>query len=314
MRLGAGLALVLAVAGISVRAHADTVYVLSQGAATLTAIDSETAEIRRTLVLPSKAPAGLALSPNEPLAFITHPDAKAISIVDLEAWRVTATYAYPGMPFGIAASADGKNYVADWSGSSVAEMEAGTGKLERSVTVGRAPALLALSHDGKTLVTANRESDSVSVIDTSTFSVKATIDVGRAPFAVGISPDGKRALVGNVQGSTASLINLDRLEVVATERTGAAPYGVAFAPDGMTALVVNQESGTVAVLDEGLKPRAPPIRVGSYPEGIAITRDGRKAFIANWFSDSVSVIDLKTAKELRRIKCATGPRAIAAER
>ena len=52
--------------------------------------------------------------------------------------------------------------------------------------------------------------------------------------------------------------------------------------------------------------------VGSYPEGVAITSDSRKAYVANWFSDDISVIDLVAAKEIGRIKCAPGPRAISA--
>jgi YVTN family beta-propeller protein len=314
MRLGAGLALLFMFAvDTTAPARADTVYVLSQGSATLSAIDSETDKVERTLVLSTPSPAAVALSPKKPVAFVTHPDAKSISVVDLEAWTVTTTFSYAGMPFGIAASSDGKIFVADWSGSSIAELDASSGKLERTVTVGRAPALLAVSPDGGTLIAANRESNSISVIDTGALAVKATIDVGRAPFAVGISPDGKRALAGNVQGSTASLIDLAGIEVIATERTGAAPYGVAFAPDGATALVVNQESGTVAVVSSSdLKAKASPIRVGNYPEGVAVTRDGSKAYVANWFSDDISVIDIASAKEIRRIKCARGPRAIAA--
>jgi YVTN family beta-propeller protein len=311
MRLCAGLALLLVFA-IGADARADTIYVLSQASATLTAIDGETDVVERTLVLSTTAPAGLALSPNKPLAFITHPDEKKISVVDLQSWSVTATFAYPGMPFGVVASADGKIFVADWSGNSIAEIDASTGKLERTVTVGRAPALLALTADGKRLVAANRKSDSMSVIDTKDFAVKATIGVGLAPFAVGVSPDGSRALVGNVQGGTASLIDLERFQVIATERTGAGPYGVAFAPDGGPALVVNQESGTVAFVSADLHPLAAPVKVGSYPEGVAITHDGRKAYVANWFSDDISVIDLVAAKEIGRIKCASGPRAISA--
>lgn len=314
MRLRAGFVLTLLSMfgiGAAANARADTIYVLSQASATLMAIDSETDVVERTLVLSAPAPAGLALAPNKPLAFITHPDAKTISVVDLQSWGVTATFAYPGMPFGIAASADGKIYVADWSGSSIAEIDALTGELERTVAVGRAPALLALTPDGKRLVAANRESGSISVVDTKGFTVEATIGVGRAPFAVGVSSDGSRALVGNVQGGTASLIDLERLQVAATVRTGAGPYGVAFAPEGGAAVVVNQESGSVAVLGENLKPRAPPVRVGSYPEGVTVTRDSRKAYVANWFSDDISVIDLASAKEIARIKCAAGPRAVA---
>jgi YVTN family beta-propeller protein len=313
MRVCAGLALLLVFAiGADANARADTIYVLSQSSATLTAIDSKTDAVERTLVLSTPAPAGLALSPNKPLAFITHPDAKRVSVVDLQSWSVTATFAYPGMPFGIVASADGKIFVADWSGTSIAEIEASTGKLERTVTVGRAPALMALTADGKRLVAANRESDSISVVDTEDFVVEATIGVGRAPFAVSVSPDGSRAIAGNVQGGTASLIDLERFKVIATERTGAGPYGVAFAPSGASALVVNQESGTVAFLGSDLHPLAAPVRVGSFPEGVAIASDGRKAYVANWFSDDISVIDLVAAKEIGRITCAPGPRAISA--
>ncbi len=70
----------------------------------------------------------------------------------------------------------------------------------------------------------------------------------------------------------------------------------------------------MALVGRDLRMRAPPIKVGSYPEGIAVTRDGRKAYVANWFSDTVSVIDIETAKEIRRIRCAAGPRVIVTER
>src|SRR5689334_21536381 len=124
MRVGAGLALVFMFAvDTTATARADTIYVLSQGAASLSAIESETYEVERTLVLSTPSPAGLALSPNKPVAFVTHPDAKSISVVDLDAWTVTITFSYAGMPFGIAASSDGKIFVADWSGSTVAEMD-----------------------------------------------------------------------------------------------------------------------------------------------------------------------------------------------
>ena len=53
------------------------------------------------------------------------------------------------------------------------------------------------------------------------------------------------------------------------------------------------------------------VRVGRDPEGIVVLPDQSKAYVTNWFSGDVSVIDIAAAREVKRIKCAAGPRAIA---
>lgn len=289
-------------------ALADTVLVLSQTGAQLTAIDSTTDRVVGGLAL-APAPAGLAIVPQSALAFVTHPDARLISSVDLASWQVKGTFAVTGTPFGIAAGRNGKVYFGDWNGDRVQEMDAKTGTVTRSVKAGHAPAQLALLPDETLLLAVGRESDTVTAIETEGLSEKATLKVGRAPFALAVAGDGKRAVVANAQGGTVSVIDVASLKVVATERVGAMPYGVALEPNG-DVLVANQQSGTVSMLESG-KTEAAAIKVGSYPEGVAVTADGRKAYVANWFSDDVSVIDLETRREIARIKCAGGPRAVA---
>ncbi len=191
---------------------------------------------RRTLVLPSKAPAGLALSPNKPVAFITHPDAKPISVVDLEAWAVTATFSYSGMPFGVTASAEREDLRCRLERQQrcrdrrdVRQLGAHGNRWTRASS----PGALRRWPDAGRSQSRKRQRKRHRCEE-----LRGQSDHQRRPrafFAVRISPDGKRALVGNVQGGTASLIDLDRLETVATERTGAGPHGVAFAPDGDTA-------------------------------------------------------------------------------
>jgi YVTN family beta-propeller protein len=285
---------------------AERVYVLSQAGAALTEIAVEDGKAGASIAL-DKAPAAMALSENGSLAYVTHPDLSRVSVVDLARRAVVKSLPVAGSPFGIAVTRSGRLYVGDWNGAHVSVL--GGGGAERTIPVGRAPAHLMLSSDEKRLFVANRESDSVSVVRTSDDAVEATIAVGRAPFAMALSPDGGRLFVGDVQAGTVSVIDTAALAVVETLASGAMPYGAAVTPDGLRALVTNQQAGTVAVL--GHHGEKGTIKVGGYPEGVAIGAGGTQAYVANWFSDDVSVLDLSSDKEVRRIKCPAGPRAIA---
>ncbi len=287
----------------------DRIYVLSQSAARLTEIDPEAASGVGTPITLAKAPASLAIAPDAHIAYVTHPDLGQVSVVDLDQSRVVGTLLVGGSPFGVAVTSTGHLFVGDWNGAHVTVIDPNGVDKPKAVEVGRAPAHLLLTPDEKLLFVANRESDSVSAVRVEDLSVAAVIPVGRAPFAMALSPDGKRLYVGNVQGGTVSVIDTGKLDVIDTLKSGAMPYGAAVTPDASRVLVSNQQSGTLSVLGGNSETPA-SIKVGGYPEGIAIDADGTRAYVANWFSDDVSVLDLSALRELRRIKCPGGPRAI----
>lgn len=304
-------AVALAAAGLALAGGvqaAERVYVLSQAGAKLSEIEQGDEKVASAIPL-DKAPAVLVLAPETGLAYVTHPDLGRISVVDLGERRVLRTFPVAGSPFGAAVTSDGRLYVGDWNGAHVSVIDVEGSTAPRTVEVGRAPAHVLLTPDESLLFVANRESDSVSVIRTDDLAVAATVPVGRAPFAMALSPDAARLYVGNVQGGTVSVIDVARFEVVGTLTSGAMPYGVAVTHDGSRILVTNQQAGTVSVLG---REAAPPstIKVGGYPEGVAIDAGGARAYVANWFSDDVSVLDLDSLKEIRRIRCPGGPRAI----
>ncbi len=287
---------------------AERIYVLSQTGAKLTEIGDEAGDALSSIAL-DKAPATLALAPDAPLAYVTHPDLGSVSVVDLAEQRVLRTIKMSGSPFGVAVASGGRLYVADWNSDEVSVIETSSETPAKTIKAGRAPAHLLLTPDEKLLFVANRESDSISAVRTADLTIAATIPVGHAPFAIALSPDAKRLYVGNVQSGNVSVIDVERLAVVETRKSGAMPYGAAVTPDGARVLITNQQSGSVAVL-AGDNGTPSSIRVGGYPEGIAIRADGRRAYVANWFSDDVSVLDLDSLKEIRRIKCPGGPRSV----
>jgi len=311
LRIRPAILLLLAALALSPAAEAaaaERIYVLSQAGAALSEVEDGTDVLQYSIPL-DKAPAALALAPDAPLAYVTHPDLGRVSVVDLGARRVISTFKSQGSPFGLAVARGGRIFVGDWNGSHVTVIDDGATP-GRTIEVGRAPAHLLLTPDERMLFVANRESDTVSAVRTDTLAVAATIAVGRAPFAMALSPDASRLYVGNVQGGTVSVIDTKALAVIETLQSGAMPYGAAVTPDGQRVLVTNQQASTLSVLESRGGP-LPPIKVGGYPEGLAATGDGARAYVANWFSDDISVVDLRTLAEVRRIKCPAGPRGVA---
>ena len=170
----------------------------------------------------------------------------------------------------------------------VVDLDAKPPKLIDTVTVGKQPSGLAISHDGKLVLIANRAGKSVSVLSIEGTSVKhlKDVDLGQEAAAIAITPDGKRALaVMNVVSKVAVLdisgqtVTYDKAQDITV---GANPYNVDIAPNGKFAIVGGTGAGrdnadaltTIAVT--GPHPHITSITTaGTGPEGMAISPDGK---------------------------------------
>jgi len=163
-------------------------------------------------------------------------------------------------------------------------------KLE-DVTVGDQPHGVAIRHDGKLVLIANRLSKDVNVLSIDGKSVKAiaTVPVGDAAVAAAITPDGKRAfVVKNGTGRVAVLtLDGDKVSYDSTMDipTGANPYNLALTPDGALGFVVNNgvrgNNASLTVFDaRGPHPRVvDTLAIGDGPEGFAMAPDGKSAVV-----------------------------------
>ena len=182
---------------------------LSQDAGELAVIDTATDTVVKTLTLrqdprasPSRATAGALSSPTPRRRRSPSSISRASPFVE--------TLPYPGTPFGIAAGPAGRLYISDWNRDVLTYVEGELRERAGEIVIGRSPAGVALSPDGKLAFAANRESDTVSIITTNDWTLAATVPVGRAPFALAVSPDGARVYVANVQGGSLSVIDVKR--------------------------------------------------------------------------------------------------------
>ncbi|MBS1824459.1 MAG: beta-propeller fold lactonase family protein [Acidobacteria bacterium] len=191
------------------------------------AADGKLGALERMEIPGHPIPAGLVFTRDGSRLYAALHHANEIAVVDAAAKRVTARWAANLAPFGLALSADGGTlYVSNRGGAAndgakqapsgrvnlptdeagsvlpgtVQVFDTASGKAV-SLAAGLAPAGLALSPDGGTLVVVNAHSDSLTVVDTKTKAVSTiAIDAssklpGILPNSVDFSPDGKRLYV-----------------------------------------------------------------------------------------------------------------------
>ena len=221
--------------------------------------------IRATLELPNSLlgpPTNLQITPDGRLGLLAN---SVIHTADGPGWKIAP---------------DDKLFVVD--------LDAKPPKLIDTVTVGKQPSGLAISHDGKLVLIANRAGKSVSVlsIDGTTVKHLADVDLGQEVAAVAIAPDGKRALAVMNLASKVGVLAIDGQTVTydkaADMNVGANPYNVDVAPNGKFAIVSSTGAGrdnvdpltTIAIT--GPHPHVTGLTtVGTGPEGMAISPDGR---------------------------------------
>jgi DNA-binding beta-propeller fold protein YncE len=175
----------------------------------------------------------------------------------------------------------------------VIDLKANPPAVTTTLTLGNAPAGLAISPDGKMALVTNRGDGTISVlsIDGKDVKIADTVTIGAAAdvvSAVAIAPDGKSALAVKSGSNKVAVLTIDNGKVSYNKDgdlpANNYPYNVTFTPNGQIALVANTGGGgssdgnadTVSVIDM----TATPIRVidhitvGDSPEGLAISPKG----------------------------------------
>ncbi len=263
-------------------------------------------------------------------AYVTNSAGSTITIIDIATNIVTGLITGFDGPSGMVITPDGNtayvnNYgaaggVGSGNGTTVRVVDLNTNTIiGGAITVGLAPASLAITPNGKYVyainyVDGNPGTGTVSVIRTSDNTVIKTIPGFSGPFAIEITPNGRYAYVTNFGsnnfapvGTTVSVIDLSTNMITATVKLGTQPAGVAITPDGCFAYVTNYYTlylgpsftnltafvGTINVIDVATnKVLCPVIIVGSSPGDIVISSDGTRAYVTNYSSNNVSVLNI----------------------
>lgn len=170
----------------------------------------------------------------------------------------------------------------------------------------RSPTDVALSPDGRFLLTANHTADTASLIDAAAGKVVAEVPVGKRPYAAAIAPDGRRAAVSNTRSGTVTLLAWSDagtdLKVAGELRVGHEPRGLTWSADGKTLFVVCTLDDAVAAVDVASGEVRRRAEVGSRPWHLARSPDGTKLAVANSRSNDVVFLDAATLEAVRKVR------------
>lgn len=216
-------------------------------------------------------------------------------------WALGATIGVGNCPAGIAFAPDGATaYVLNAGDSTVTPIDTATFTAGPAFSAGvGAPIFVAVTPDGRSIVTAGASSNMLAVISTADTANVKTVPVGGSPQGVAVLPDSSAVYVANQGSGTVSVVKLGAtpklVKTITFKPPGCTPYGIAAAPDGQTVYAACSGGPLWPIKVAKNKAAAAPIALpqsGGTVE-VVITPDGKTAYVSNTFG-AVYPVTLKT--------------------
>jgi YVTN family beta-propeller protein len=212
--------------------------------------------------------------------YVTH--TAQVHILDLDTLKPLATVTGLDGAHGVALdTAAGRGFVSDGNTNSVKEFELATGKVLKSIPVGKKPD--SVLRDGATgnIFVFNGDSEDVSVIDPAKGVVIATIKLPNGPeFS---QSDGKGKVWANMEeGNDIAEIDAKTMKLVRTIKLDGCegPAPLAFDPVNRR-LFSGCGNKTMVVTDADAGKVVASVPVGGDPDGIVFDADKKRIFVAN---------------------------------
>jgi hypothetical protein len=136
-----------------------------------------------------------------------------------------------------------------WQPGRIAAIDAVTGRIERTLTIGHAAAALAVSRDGATLYALGQQGGRLTAINIADGSPRATAHLGASPRALAVSGDDTRIYVADPTKNRLTVVESAGLSVQGTIELPGRPYDLAVTPDGTRLIVTSPRSFAVFVVD-----------------------------------------------------------------
>ena len=153
------------------------------------------------------------------------------------------------------------------------------------------PMELALTPDGRTLVSVNHSSHTVSIIDTFSKSEFRRVRVGEGPTSAVVDPSGFKAYIMNSRSNTVSVVDLTQRTLTATISVEGSPLRGAFNQAGDKLYVISRDSPYLSVIDPSSLRVTERIFVGTGSVSVKISFLTDLIFVGKRFGEEIAVVD-----------------------
>ena len=300
-----------------------TAYVTEFDEGRVAVIDTASGKMLRHVSTQGTQPTGIAVVPNSSTVIVTNSFSGSVAFIDTKSGECS-TIPLRGVPWDVVLSPDGSRaYVSVSQLDKVAVIDIGSRKIIGEMHTGHRPRALAISPDGRTVVSGNMTDGSISYLDTATLSLRASASVPSVNLrGIDIFPDGRNVFVvaqkAQNERPTETAIgiwsNQAFLQVPNGPRNGVQNLWLDLmgkdVSDPDSIVLDSTKSRAFITCSGGNSVNVVPVRggetltvenVGACPRGLAFTPNYKELWIANNLSNDIAVINPETLKIERRI-------------
>ena len=172
----------------------------------------------------------------------------------------------------------------------------------------RSPIDLALSPDGRWLVTANQIANTVSLIDTTSGELIDELPCGDYPVDIAFTPDGCKILLTAQWQGKLQVFEVFEGGLVhkGDVNLGFDPAGIAISSDSKRAYVGQVADSKVADVDLQALSVVRRLEAGQWPRYLTLSPDDQRLAVGNGGDSNISVIDTATGETLYEEPLANG--------
>ena len=243
-----------------------------------------------------------------PTAYIALGSGNQVVAVDAATDKIIKSYPGVDNPHGLAATPDGEYVIAgsmletptapgatkDAPNSKLFLVHPGHGHVMLTIPVSGWTHHLAITPDGRYVISTHPTRGGISVVDMQTNQVIKTVETGPAPNYTVVTRDGKRAYVTNSGNGTISEIDVSTWRVMRTLEGGPASEHVVLSADEKTLYTLNPRAGTVSAVSVSTGKISQTYKIGANLHGLDISDDGRTLFITSVTENKLVALDLRT--------------------
>ena len=226
--------------------------------------------------------------------YVSNSDSNLISVFNKKTMQVVNVIASGRGPKGIVLDQRRtRAYVAVSGDDAVEVYDVFKGDLINKIKlkIGDEPIDLALTPDGRTLVSVNHSSNTVSIIDAISMFEVERIRVGEGPTSVVVDPSGFRAYIMNTLSSTISVVDLTQRTVTVTISVEGGPLRGAFNRAGNILYVIGRDTPNLAVIDPSRFSVTEKIFVGMGAAFIKVDVRTGLILVGNRFGGEITVVE-----------------------
>jgi len=226
--------------------------------------------------------------------FVTSRGANTVTAFDKITGRVSGVIPTGSGPSGMALDQSRRKlYVALTGDSAVEVVDVLSGETINRLALfgGDEPVDLALTPDGRTLLSVNSGSNTVSLIDPGSLIEEARLPVGNGPGSIVVDGSGRRAFVLNATSDTVSVVDIPGRQVAATFATEAEPVKAAFNRDGSRLYIAHRSSPWLSVIDPVSFSVTGRIYVGTGATALKVDTRTDRVYIARRSAGRIEIFD-----------------------